>query len=78
MRKEFLARADSITNMKETLMTILKLDGEINEKKAVLKSIDIKAIKKRARRYRRAVTRLDNIGDVYEEKKKQVSMKEES
>ena len=72
VRKEFLARADSITNMKETLMTILKLDGEINEKKAVLKSIDIKAIKKRARRYRRAVTRLDNIGDVYEEKKKQV------
>ena len=29
VRKEFLARADSITNMKETLMTILKLDGEI-------------------------------------------------
>ena len=75
IQKEINVRIDSKTKMKETLMTIIRLDGDINEKKAVLKSVDVKAIKKRAKRYRKVVIKLDNIGDVYEEKRKQIDGK---
>ncbi len=65
LQKEINARIDSKTKMKETLMTIIRLDGDINEKKAALKSLDVKAIKKKAKRYWRAVERLDEIGNIY-------------
>lgn len=70
IQKEVDARSDGIKKMKETLMVIVRLDGDIKEKKAALKSLDVKTIKQRAKRYRRVVEKLDSIGDVYEKKAK--------
>jgi len=68
VRKEVNIRNDSIHKMKDTLMTIMRLDGDIKEKKAVLKSLDIKKNKGIVERYKNALKKLDDISTKYNTK----------
>lgn len=73
VRRDKNARMDSIRKMKDTLITIIRLDGNIKEKKAVLKSLDIKSIKKKTKMYQNALEKIDGINAVYKEKQKAVN-----
>jgi len=68
VRKEVNIRSESIHKMKDTLMTIIRLDGDIKEKKAVLKSLDIKKNKGIVERYKNALKKLDDISTKYNTK----------
>ena len=65
LQQEINVRLDSKGKMKETLITIMRLDGDIKEKKAGLKSLDIKKNKGIIERYKKALKKLNEVGIKY-------------
>jgi len=72
-QKEIDAKKLSVDKMKVTLVTIQNLDVRIEDKKKALKSLDIKKIKDRIRRYKNALVKLNTIADTWASKCKKLN-----